>query len=191
MERCLRDLAVHRAKLRAALRLAAFVLAFTADWNPLSRPAVAQEAGAPVEQGTFRLHKFEQPIGEETYRIDKKGASLVLTSDFKFKDRFTEVPLKTTLEFNSDLTPTRLAIQGKISRTSAIDAAVEVRGDKVHIRQDKSEHEEPRPALSFLIAGYSPTALQMLLMRYWQAHGSPKSLKTFPGGEVSIEDRGP
>jgi imidazolonepropionase-like amidohydrolase len=30
----------------------------------------------------------------------------------------------------------------------------------------------------------------MMLMRYWLAHGSPATLKTFPTGEVHIEDRG-
>ena len=47
----------------------------------------AQAAAAPVEQGKFILHKFEQPIGQETYEVTKDGDSLVVKMDFKFTDR--------------------------------------------------------------------------------------------------------
>jgi len=142
---------------------------------------------APVEQGKFRLHKFEQAIGEETYQI---SPALVLTSDFKFKDRFTEVPLTTQLEFTPDLTPQKLEIKGKTARPVTIDDTLTVEGDKVHIREGQSKRDESRPEHYFLIAGYAPTAVQMMLMRYWLSHGSPATLKTFPSGEVRIQDRG-
>ena len=145
---------------------------------------------ALLEQGEFRLHKFEQPIGEETYQFQQIGANQVLTSDFKFKDRFTEVPLTTRLEFTSDLTPQKLEIKGKTARPVAIDDTLTILGDKVHIREGKSERDEPRPERYFLTAGYAPTAVQMMLMRYWLSHGSPVALKTFPSGEVRIQDRG-
>ena len=31
------------------------------------KPSASQPASAPIEQGKFTLHKFEQPIREETY----------------------------------------------------------------------------------------------------------------------------
>jgi imidazolonepropionase-like amidohydrolase len=145
---------------------------------------------ALLEQGEFRLHKFEQPIGEETYQFQQIGANQVLTSDFKFKDRFTEVPLTTRLEFTSDLTPQKLEIKGKTARPGTIDDTLTILGDKVHIQEGKSERDEPRPERYFLTAGYAPTAVQMMLMRYWLSHGSPVALKTFPSGEVRIQDRG-
>jgi len=46
-----------------------------------------------VEQGKFRLHKFEQPIGEQEYEIKREGNSLKVKIDFKFTDRGMEVPL--------------------------------------------------------------------------------------------------
>jgi len=55
-----------------------------------------QSPSAVVEQGKFTLHKFEQPIGEETYEIRREGDSLNAKIDFKFTDRGTEVPLATT-----------------------------------------------------------------------------------------------
>lgn len=143
-----------------------------------------------LEQGKFRLHKFEQAIGEESYQISQDGSSLLVASDFKFTDRNTAVPLSATLKLASDLTPEEFEVKGKNSRLSAIDDAVLVAGDKIHVRQEKSERDETRPERFFTIAGYAPTAMQMMLLRYWQAHGRPDRLKTFPSGEVLIEHRG-
>ncbi|HEV7473029.1 MAG TPA: hypothetical protein VGN90_03205, partial [Pyrinomonadaceae bacterium] len=42
-----------------------------------------------LETGKFRLHKFEQPIGEETYTIRREGDGIVVTSSFEFTDRGT------------------------------------------------------------------------------------------------------
>jgi imidazolonepropionase-like amidohydrolase len=147
-------------------------------------------SGKIVEQGSFRLHKFEQAIGEETYTVRQAGDSLVLDSNFKFKDRFTEVPLTATIELAQDLTPQSLELKGKSSRLSAIDDSVTVENDAVHIREGQTTREEVKPAQYFLIAGYAPTAAQMMLMRYWLEHGKPAVLTTFPAGEVRIEDRG-
>lgn len=33
--------------------------------------------------------------------------------------------------------------------------------------------------------------MQMAMLRYWRAHGSPAKLATLPSGEVQIKDRGP
>jgi imidazolonepropionase-like amidohydrolase len=161
--------------------LTAYVAGQTAQTGPNAEP---------IERGSFRLHKFEQAIGEETYETSQNGDSLTVTSNFKFKDRFTEVPLTAKLEFGADLTPRSLELKGKNSRFNPIDDSVTVDGDKIQIREGASSHDEAKPAQFFLIANYAPTAAQMMLMRYWLAHGSPATLKTFPTGEVRIEDRG-
>jgi imidazolonepropionase-like amidohydrolase len=156
----------------------------------VTQAAPAASAGRIVEQGKFRLHKFEQPIGEESYTITEEGGSRLLKSDFQFKDRNTPVPLSARLLFASDLTPEKFDIIGKSSRLSGIDDYVAVNGSTVHIRQNKDEKDEPKPQLFFTIAGYAPAAMQSMLMRYWLAHGSPAKLQVFPSGELRIEHRG-
>ena len=42
----------------------------------------------------------------------------------------------------------------------------------------------------FTIAGYAPSTMQMLMVRYWATHGSPVVLATLPGGSVKVEPRG-
>jgi len=142
------------------------------------------------ESGKFILHKFEQPIGEETYQITNDGNSLTAKMDFKFTDRGSPVPMTATFKSTSDLTPQAFEVKGKNSRSTEIDDAVEVQPEKVRIRDREKWTEAPRPAQFFTIAGYAPTTMQMLMVRYWATHGSPGQLATLPNGQVKIEPRG-
>jgi imidazolonepropionase-like amidohydrolase len=149
-----------------------------------------QKAPAVVEQGKFILHKFEQPLGEETYEITRDGDSLAVKMDFKFTDRGTAVPLTASFHAASDLTPTGFEIQGKSSRSTDIDEAVEVQADKIRLRNRDKWTETARPKQFFTIAGYAPATMQMLMVRFWATHGSPAQIDTLPSGHVKIEPRG-
>ncbi len=151
---------------------------------------LASPAAAPVETGTFRLHKFAQAIGTETYTIARQDEGLTLESHFTFTDRGTTVPLTATLTASGDYTPRTFTIAGSTSRLSTIDVSVELTGASARIRDGKDERTIPAPAPAFTIAGYAPVALEMALIRYWKAHGSPTSLPTLPSGRVEIRARG-
>jgi imidazolonepropionase-like amidohydrolase len=142
----------------------------------------AQTAAGVAEQGVFNLHKFEQLIGKETYTLDHTPNEVTLKSDFKFTDRGTAVPLTATLTMEKDLTPRDFQIKGKISRFSSIE-------DTVHGRTAGTVTIPPGESF-FDIQGYAPVSVQMMLVRYWRSHGSPKTLKTLPRGEVQIQDQG-
>ena len=150
----------------------------------------AQTTSPANETGKFTLHKFEQPIGEETYTIAHDGGSLTLKTDFAFTDRGTKVPLSATLKAAEDYTPQSLIIKGKTSRMSDIDSDVELKGSNATIRQGKDTRSVAAPQSFFTISGYAPVAVQMALIRYWRAHGSPAQLAILPTGEVRIQDRG-
>ena len=150
----------------------------------------AQIAPGVLERGTFRLHKMEQPIGEETYEIARENQSITVKMEFKFTDRGTPVSLTATLRAAADLTPEKFEIKGQTSRSTAIDEAVEVGADKVRLRNRDEWTEAARPKQFFTIAGYAPAAMQMLLVRYWATHGSPSELETLPVGRVKVEPRG-
>jgi len=159
-------------------------------------PAIhpAQSAASKPLPPKFRLHKFEQPIGEETYSESVQsagsGSQISCAIEFKFTDRGTPVPLKASFTGDDELNPENFVISGRNARTAAIDEEVEVERDKIRSRIDKTWTETPRPEKFFTIAGYAPATMQMLLVQYWKKHGSPESLKTFPGGEVRIHPRG-
>jgi imidazolonepropionase-like amidohydrolase len=162
-------------------------------------PAVAApqqstaDASAIVEQGKFTLHKFEQPIGEETYEIRRDGGSLAVKMDFKFTDRGSPVPLTATFRGAPDLTPQAFEIKGQTARPVSIDEAVTIDAgsNKVHFRtRDKRSDLASPSGPFFTIAGYAPATMQMLMVRYWATHGSPAQLATLPSGSVKVEPRG-
>lgn len=151
---------------------------------------VFQALGQVVESGKFRLHKFEQAIGEETYEIRREGNSLVVKSDFKFTDRGSPVPLTATLRMRPDLTPEAFEIKGNTARASTIDTAVSINGKSATIREGKETRQASVPARFFTIAGYAPTVVQQMMMRYLAAGKIKGKLATLPGGEVTVEKRG-
>ncbi len=150
----------------------------------------AQTQTQTLESGTFRLHKFSQPIGEESYTIRRNGDTLVVTADFKFTDRGTEVPLTATLRTRADFTPLTFAIKGSISRFSTIDSSVEIKGKTATITEDGKSRVAALPERFFTIAGYAPTTMQMILVRYLLNHKVSGPLAILLGGEVTLEHRG-
>ena len=143
-----------------------------------------------IETGIFVLYKFEQPIGEEIYNIQRDGENLVVSSNFSFTDRGTDVPLTAELRTRQDLTPISFNIKGSVSRFSTIDSSVEIRGNNAIITEDKSSRQTPLPEKFFTIGGYAPTAMQMMLVRYIQTHKVTGALATLPNGDVTLEHRG-
>ena len=108
---------------------------------PISaQQSVAGDASAIVEQGKFTLHKFEQPIGEETYEIRRDGDSLAVKMDFKFTDRGSPVPLTATFRGAAGPYAAGLRDQRTNCAQISIDEAVTIDAGKVHFRtRDKTE----------------------------------------------------
>jgi imidazolonepropionase-like amidohydrolase len=158
--------------------------------NPPAQTQASPYAAVVAEQGKFILHKFENPIGEETFQIVRDGSSLDVKMEFKFTDRGTPVPLSATFRSSEDLTPEAFEIKGQNSRSTSIDEAVEVQSSQVRVRNRDKWTEVARPAQFFTIAGYAPATMQMLMVRFWASHSSPIELTTFPSGRVKIEPRG-
>lgn len=180
-----------RRKLHVALLGvgAAFVAALS-TWPRLITDARPRPTTL-VEEGTFRLHKFEQPIGEEKYSVLREGDELQLAVSFQFKDRGQDVPLSAFVRIGQDLAPRSMEIHGYMARGTPIDDAVLIEKDKILTRTRADWRISDRPAQFFTVATYAPAALQMMLLRKWQTAGRPKKLQTFPAGQLAIEDRGP
>src|SRR5437868_1599536 len=159
-----------------------FVLVFFLAFTALSQTA--------TETGKFRLHKFQQAIGEETYTITQTGETLTMKSDFKFTDRGSPVPLTTNLTTDVDLNPKSFTIKGSTARGSSIDDEITINGTSANIREEKETRKTAVPKNFFTIAGYAPASMQMLMMRYIAKNKIRGPLETLPGGTVTVEDRG-
>jgi hypothetical protein len=158
----------------------------------LLSPGIAlPQSATQNESGKFRLHRFEQAVGEENYTITAERDSVTLRTDFQFTDFNTTLPLTATLRTSGTYVPLHFNIKGSVSLTSQIDSDVTVDGNTATIRQSKDTLTAPAPQPFFMISGCAPVAVQMMMMRYWLAHGSPISMPTLPKGAVTIQDRGP
>jgi imidazolonepropionase-like amidohydrolase len=143
-----------------------------------------------VEAGKYRLHKFEQAIGEESYEVRRDGDSLITTSEFEFTDRGSRVPLHATLKTSRDLAPQSLEMKGSTSRLSTIDLLVSINGHDATVRSGSNTTQVEVPENSFTISGYSPVAFQMMLVRRWKNLGGKGAIPTLPAGKATIEYRG-
>lgn len=154
-------------------------------------PAIlAAQADSVAESGRFALYKFQQPIGREEYTLSEVTDGMALVDTFEFADRGTSVPLKTTALFAADGSPKRVTLYGKDSRHSTLAVAVEVLADSALIHRDGVVSTVRLPGPGFVIGGYAPMVLQQQLVRYWETHGAPDTIRTLPGGRVVIARRG-
>ncbi|MCB2406735.1 amidohydrolase family protein [Hymenobacter lucidus] len=167
-----------------------YLLLAALSWPFCPALAQAQPPPASADSGTFLLHKFEQRIGKETYRVTRTAQQLTYHVDFKFVDRGSPVPLRARLRVTPTYEPLSLVVRGKTSRMSGINDSIELRGGQAYIRVDDKVTTQPVAPLSFPVAGYSPGTGQMLLLRYWQQHGRPASIATLPAGSVQISRDG-
>ncbi|WP_130620557.1 amidohydrolase family protein [Dyella amyloliquefaciens] len=147
------------------------------------------QASQPNEQGSFVLHKFARAIGKETYTLQRKDGQLLLESDFLFTDRGTPVPLKTTYRATDDAHPLSLSTRGQSSRSSDLndDFSIDASRTQVSLLRDGKKTQYPATGHTFLMDGYSPVAMQQMLMRYWLSQGRPERIAAPPGNDIRIQ----
>jgi imidazolonepropionase-like amidohydrolase len=156
-------------------------------------PAVRPDDSQAMERGTLRLHYVQKPIGYERYEIARDGDVLTLTSDFDFTDRGGRVQMASTLRTKADFTPLSFKATGKSYRFVNVDSDVRIENGTAIVKADGAESRVTVTAPFYTVDGYAPFAAQMMLLRYWKAHGQPRVMRTVPGlptNDVFIEARG-
>ncbi len=156
----------------------------------LSGLSCVHYAFAAAKPVTFRLHKFQQPIGTETDTFSNRGQNWQMDAAFEFTDRGTKVPLKATLRCSRASVPSYFSESGSTSRSSTVDVDVTINGNSAKIRDGKDSRDVAIPQRFFSISGYAPAGMQAALLHYWLKHGRPAQLATVPAGTVHISDRG-
>jgi imidazolonepropionase-like amidohydrolase len=152
-------------------------------------------AQMPADSGTFLLHKFEQRIGKETYRVIPSAQALTYDVRFRFVDRGMPVPLRANITVKPSGEPLSLGVSGNTSRFSTIKDSIQLLagGTSAYVKVSNEEARTLKLNPStphFPVAGYSPATGQMLLLRYWKQHKEPASLDLLPSGTVRIRRDG-
>ncbi len=154
--------------------------------------ATTPEGPKPRETRSFRLYKFQQPIGlEESIRVVKPDGSTEVRTTFSFTDRRTTVPLASLLALDAEGGPLRFQVWGSTSRWTKVDDLVSVSAGIVTIDHGGETTTAAAPKRFFFAGGYAPVAVTEELWSYWQRHDRPASIALYPmGGAAEIRRRG-
>jgi imidazolonepropionase-like amidohydrolase len=175
--------------------LLVFCLASSANAQPEPQHPSQKSNGTlrTIESGRFRFYETKQPRGEETYEIraDANGELTIqarIEMPFAFQEKKPLV--KATLRTKSDLMPLSFEIKGPTLLEIEEDTSVTVQGNTAKVQDRGTVNNVNLPRNFFTLSGYVPITIEMMLVRYWLAHGRPASIPLLPAGEAFVEFRG-
>lgn len=136
------------------------------------------DTAAAVEKGSFTLHLLLHAIGQENYEITRAaGASgLVMNTRLEFSDRGRKRTVTGVLRMKDDFSPLGLDLKS-ISGATTTEDSVDVHDDLATVHEGKAAREVKLPANYFVGFGYTPAAVQMMMIRYWTRHGEPAQMR--------------
>ncbi len=159
-----------------------------------AKPSAAQTgSSAVIESGKFRFYETKQPRGEETYEITRTAnGELLMTAktEMPFAEQESKPLVNVTLRTSADFTPQAFQIKGPTLLDLEENTSVEIQGTAAKVQDRGHNTSETVPKNFFVMSGYVPVAIEMMLVRYWLKHGQPKSIQLLPLGEAFVELRG-
>jgi hypothetical protein len=152
-----------------------------------------QPAGHVIERGKFRFYETKQIRGEEDYTISRiTGDELLIRAKttLPFAEQDTKPLVNATLRTSLNYTPRTFQIQGPTLLDIEENTSVQIKNEAASIRDRGQNAVLNVPAAYFTLSGYMPVTMEMMLVRYWLAHGKPASIPLLPAGEAFVEFRG-
>ncbi len=131
-----------------------------------------------AQTGEFRIHMILHAIGYERYKLTRTADSVTLNTTIEFTDRANTRTTSATLRMKSDYTPVQFAIRGKPD-------SVTVENTWATVQENGVTRTFVPPGRYFTIFGSSPFAVQMVMLRYWSAHGKPADLPMLRGSATA------
>ena len=158
-----------------------------------SQNASRTSSSVLVDSGKIRFYETKQIRGEETYQIDQlpNGELIVhAKTDLPFAEQEKKPIVSATLRTAKDLTPQSFAIKGPTLLEIEEDTSVTVQGKTATVQDRGQNRSVELPQNFFAMSGYVPVTMEMMLIRYWLAHGRPSSIALLPAGDAFVEFRG-
>jgi len=146
-----------------------------------------------IESGKIRFYETHEIRGEENYQISQSSnGELVLQAktDLPFIGEEKKPLVNTTLRTAKDLTPQSFAIKGSTLLDVEEDTSIVVQNNTATVQDLGQNKSVQLPPNFFTMSGYVPLTVEMMLVRYWLAHGRPASIALLPVGEALVELRG-
>ncbi len=146
-----------------------------------------------IETGKFRFYETKQIRGEEDYTVSRTtdGELLVQAkTSMPFAEQETKPLVSATLRTKADSSPRTFEIKGPTLLELEENTSIQIK-DKTANIQDRGRNETLKLSpVCFTLSGYVPVTMEMMLVRYWLAHGRPASIPLLPTGEAFVEFRG-
>ena len=163
----------------------------------------SQLSSTVIETGKFQFYETKLVQGDETYEITGAADGSRETTAKTDLPGMGEVGVKPSLRANlrtsNDLSPISFQIKGTRPLGVSINLAISVDRKAGTASIATSDTASGDPTLretvsvtrnSFAFGGYLPVTMEMMLVRYWLAHGRPARLGLLPKGEAIVEYRG-
>src|ERR1051325_1110524 len=152
-----------------------------------------EAALAVIESGKLRFYETKQIRGEENYEIKKSATgelTLTTKTDLPFAEQDNKPQVSASLRMSADYTPQSFQIKGPTLLDLEEDSSVLIQRNSAKI-QDRGRDSTALVSKNFFtMSGYVPVSVEMMLVRYWLAHGRPQSISLLPVGEAFVELRG-
>lgn len=178
-------------KLACLCSLAALLICGVA--NAQSKSRSVGNASATIETGKFRFYETKQIRGEETYEIrraDNGELIIQAKAEMPYAEQETKPLVNATLRMKANFTPESLETRGPTLLEIEENTSIVIQGKTANV-QDRGRNTTAAVAGNvFTLSGYVPITMEMMLVRYWLAHGRPQSVPLLPGGEAVVEFRG-
>ena len=134
---------------------------------------------------SLRLYYVGRPVGWERYDFTSDANGLQLSADFDYIDRGRRNRIQGTMLLDTKYTPKKLEVARISDSTRTPVTQVEVHGRTATVLRNGTSSAVALPAIAFAISPYQPLSQHLALLRYWLAHGSPRTLAIVPGGPVN------
>jgi hypothetical protein len=164
--------------------------------GPTATPKSPQTPGPvseTIETGRFRFYETKQLRGEETYTIDRSSDGTLIVkakTEMPFAEQEKKPLVNSLLRMKADFSPLAFETKGPTLLEIEENTSVVVQGKTASVQDRGTQNTRELPRDFFTLSGYVPLTMEMMLVRYWLAHGSPAAISLLPIGEAYVEFRG-
>jgi imidazolonepropionase-like amidohydrolase len=166
--------------------------ATSAPGSPSHR-AIPAVADSVILRDTLRIYYVGYGVGYERYEVARSADGYRYSADVDYIDRGRRTHTGGTVVTGRDYAIRHLEITRLTDTSSVITTAIDVDGAQAHITVRDKRTDVPLPRVRYAIEGRAPLVQHIPLLRYWLAHGEPRTLVAASGdsaGDLTIERKG-
>jgi imidazolonepropionase-like amidohydrolase len=128
-------------------------------------------------------------VGWEHYAIEPAAGGLRHSANFDYVDRGRRIHLASATTMDLGFAPSQLEVFRVTDTSRTIATKVVVNGRQASVLRNGVASAIDVPRKVFALSQYQPLSQHLVLLRYWQAQGSPSTIVVVPGEPNRVEVR--